>query len=256
MAKYNRYINYVKKILNESPEEWSFKSHPDYMYMLEHVSKEQGNMYLEGLSGFLTSYNFPIRDKLLEITNSNDKFGNPKKEKFDGFMECSPTNLRYIRHSLNILDFIKQNKLTKDINIIEIGGGYGGLCLFIQKLGEFMGIKINSYTIFDLPEAMQLQEKYLNACSVNVKFNSLDNLKKIESNSFLVSTYAFSEIDMKLQQLYTEKVLNPFVSHGYIAWNMIDVYDFIDNKDIMTEPEVPKTGRKNCIVKFRPKQTS
>jgi hypothetical protein len=62
---------------------------------------------------------------------------------------------------LLILDHIKKN-LLNNIDLVEICGGYGGLCLFIFKLSILFNISINSYTIFDLSEPMILQKKYLN----------------------------------------------------------------------------------------------
>jgi hypothetical protein len=57
---------------------------------------------------------------------------------------------------------------------------------------------------------------------------------------------------MDLQKKYKDNVLNPFVSHGFLAWNCIDVYKFIDNKDIQVGAEYPQTGISNFYVRFKP----
>ena len=125
---------------------------------------------------------------------------------------------------------MKECKLN-NIDIIEIGGGYGGLCFFIYKLAFMFDITINTYSIFDLEMPLILQKKYLEKNNiVNVNFVNLTNITNLNKNSFLISNYAFSEISMDLQKQYTEQVLNPYTSHGFLTWNFIDVYNFIDDK--------------------------
>jgi hypothetical protein len=47
-------------------------------------------------------------------------------------------------------------------------------------------------------------------------------------------------------------VLNPYVSHGFLTWNFIQLYKFIDDKDITAEIEVPQTGGNNLYVRIKP----
>jgi hypothetical protein len=116
--------------------------------------------------------------------------------------------------------------MLNNLNIIEIGGGYGGLAFYIKNIAPLFGVKVSSYTIFDLPAATMLQKKYLAAHGMDVQVAVLDSVEsaQLHKNSFLISNYAFSEIEMNLQNQYTEKVLNPYVSHGFLAWNMIQIY--------------------------------
>jgi hypothetical protein len=139
-----------------------------------------------------------------------------------------------------------------NIDVIEIGGGYGGLCFFLYKLSHLFNIHINSYSIFDLQEPLLLQKKYLENINVNgVHFTTMDDLENIKKNSFLISNYAYSEISLDLQKKYTEKLLNPYVSHGFLTWNFIEPYHFIENKMIKTEKEYPSTGD-NFYIWFTP----
>jgi len=190
----------------------------------------------------------------IELCNTNDYYGNPNKCDFYDFTTCSPTNLRYILHSLLILTHIADLKLN-NINVIEIGGGYGGLCFYIYKLAKFFNITIKTYNIFDLPEPLALQNKYLRALGIEdvggMNLNDFENSDlTLPTNSFLISNYAYSEISMDLQQKYTKYVLNPYVSHGFLTWNFINVYQFIENKDLHIENEYPVTGDVNKYVKF------
>ena len=250
MSIYNLYTNHIKTFINTDILSWSFKNNSQYTYVLEHVNEEQGYEYLKEIKNrFNTIYNNNV---LLELCKQNDFYGKPNKVMFKDFTYCSPTNLRYILHSLLILSYAKSCNLDS-LDIIEIGGGYGGLCFFINNLSKFFDINVNTYTIFDLPEPLLLQQKYLNKLDVNnVNYYEINNFKDLKPNSFLVSNYAFSEIPFNLQQEYTNKVLNPYVSYGFMAWNYIEVYKFIDSKLINKIKEFPLTGSNNFYVRFKP----
>ena len=235
MTIYDTYTNYCKTQINLDRKDWDFKSKKEYTYVLEHVSYQHG---LEYLNEILSKYSHVIDKKIMEnLCIENDTYGKPTKYHYEDFIECSPTSLRYILHALHTLNHID----THEVNIIEIGGGYGGLCLCINRLSHLFHIKINSYTILDLPEPSALQSTYLVDLD-NVTCTTLSEVKDLKHNSFLVSTYSFSEIDLKYQKEYTEKVLNKYVNHGFIVWNFINIYDFIENKQFTIHDEVPLTG--------------
>ena len=252
---YERYTRFIKDTqLHLEPEKWYFKSNDNYTYMLEHVNSEHGKEYLKAIIENFKSFYENNLNFLIDLCNLNDKYGKTNKVEYKDFMKCSPTNLRYILHSLLILEYMKKSKLN-ELNIIEIGGGYGGLCFFINKIAEKFEIKINSYIIFDLQEASNLQKKYLDALSIeNIKFYQLSNYSTLYENSFLISTYAFSEIPLEIQKEYTKKIINPFTNFGWIAWNNIPVYKFVENSIIDTEEELPKQShhKYNCFVKYYP----
>lgn len=148
---------------------------------------------------------------------------------------------------------MKKYKLN-NVDIIEIGGGYGGLCFFIHNIAPLYEININSYTIFDLLEASLLQEKYLNALNIKkTYFYQLDNFHNLKNNSFLISTYAFSEIPMSIQKEYSKKIINQKTNFGFIAWNKIPVYNFVENSIIEKEREYPLTHQsQNYYVRYYP----
>lgn len=250
---YSSYQKAIEKQLLLKPEEWNFKSNRDYKSILEHCDINTGKQYLNVIKDkFKFFYDFNI-DNLKHICELNDKYGSTNKYQIDDFMNCSPSNLRYILHSLLILEDMKKYKL-KNVDIIEIGGGYGGLCVFIIHIAPLYGITVNSYTIFDLLEASLLQKKYLNALNIE-KINCchLDKFDNLKNDSFLISNYAFSEISLELQKQYTEKVINPYTKYGFLAWNFISVYDFVENSIIEKEKEYPQTGRgSNYYVRYYP----
>jgi hypothetical protein len=250
---YNAYTNCIKSFIDNNIETWTFKTHRDYTGILEHVTEKYGREYLIEIKNRFNLIYKEHKTYLIELCHTNDLYGKTLKSNFDNFTSCSPTNLRYILHSLLILSYMKDSMLN-NVNIIEIGGGYGGLCFFLHKLAKLFDININTYSVFDLPYPLMLQKKYLEKLEINnVNYLDLDNIKNLNKNSFLISNYAFSEIAKDLQQKYTKYVLNPYTSHGFLVWNFIDTYKFIDNKDITIEKEYPLTdNNKNKYVRFRP----
>jgi len=249
---YNNYLECIKTNLNLSEYELNFKSNTSYTDILEHVSHEQSEQYLTIIMNIFYNLYTSNKDYLITLCHENDLYGKPNKTTLNNFTECSPTNLRYILHSFLILNYINSISLN-NLNIIEIGGGYGGLCFFINNIAHLFNVKINTYTIFDLEEASLLQKKYIKNIykKDNVKFYQIDNFENLSNNSFLISNYAFSEISMSLQEEYTTKILNPYVSYGFLVWNNIPVYNFIENKVITKEEEFPLTASNNYYVRFR-----
>ncbi len=254
---YEKYINCINSFINNDIDSWSFKSNPDYCEVLEHVSENLGREYLLEIKNRFDVFFNTHKNYLIELCHTNDLYGKTVKHEFDNFTICSPTNLRYILHSLLILKYMEECDLN-NVNVIEIGGGYGGLCFFVCKLSKLFNININTYTIFDLHAALILQKKYIEIFNIGVNvnycdINNIENNEKLNVNSFLISNYAFSEISSELQDKYKIQVLNPYCSYGFLAWNCIELYNFIDNKNIMSEKEFPMTGNdKNNYVRFRP----
>jgi hypothetical protein len=237
---YDTYSNYVRTICSTNNLS-DFKSNPEYRGILEHVSKEQGKEYLECI---LTQTSITI-DEIGEFCVLNDAIGNPKKEKYDGYnlnVLVSPTSLRYIFHTHLILTYMKTLKHI-NADVIELGCGYGGLCLSLYHFAKKYDVHINSYKMCDLIDIIQLQKIYLNSVNsaLNVEFvdaNSFGANIKCE-NMFLISNYCFSEISKEKQDSYRQ-ILFPKISHGFMAWNFIPVYNFGFTNQV--EPEIPNTG--------------
>ena len=250
---YEEYRNYIKTQLNLNPEEWDFKRNYWYCRILEHVNEDYGYQYYNIIIKKFKSFYESNLDIIKNICKSNDKYGKTKKINFKNFMTCSPSNLRYLLHSLLFLEDMKKYNLN-NIDIIEIGGGYGGLCFFIHNIAPLYEININSYTIFDLLEPSLLQKKYLNALNIpDVNCCQLDNFDNIKNDSILISNYAFSEISKELQMKYIDKIINPYTKFGFLTWNFIPVYNFVKNSIIEKELEYPQTGGNgNYYVRYYP----
>jgi len=211
--------------------------------MLEHVDKNQGAEYLKYIRKDTTITD----DEIVEYCHLNDSLGNPVCETY-GTMTVSPSSLRYIYHSHLILTHLNTVNLS---NIVEVGGGYGGLCLALHFFATKYNIRINSYSIVDLPSIIKLQKLYISDLrpDINVSYIDAETFGKDIPNTdlFLVSNYCFSEIPDALQKLYISNLF-PKVAHGFMAWNNIPLYNF--GFTTKSETEKPLTGPANKYVYF------
>ena len=251
MCDYKEYERIIKFQNLMMDFELSFKSNKVYQTILEHTNQASGIFYLNSIkSEFATIYN-NNKKQIIDLCLQNDTYGKPSVVRFNNFCMCSPSNLKYIYHSLIILSNIQTNKLY-EVDIIEIGGGYGGLCFFIHNLSKLFNIKIKSYTIFDLKEVSILQKRYVKLHGIDINTYHIDDIWTLNSNSYLISNYAFSEIPNELQKQYTERILNKYISYGFLIWNFIPLYDFIENKKIIVENERPSEVSTNKFVYITP----
>ena len=229
---YSNYDNTVKENLDVCSCRWDFKNNEYYNQILEHLTYEDGEAYLTMIKK--QPFYAKNKDYIINLCKENDSLGKPVKYDYVGFTECSPSNLRYIYHCIQIFIFADYCSLN-NIDFVEIGGGYGGLAFFIHGLSKIFHTNVNSYTMYDLPQASQLQKRYLKERGIDVQTTHLDDDNddvKLNKHSFLISNYSFSEISPKLQQKYKERVLNPYISHGFLVWNLNELYKFIDNRNI------------------------
>ena len=244
MSIYEYYKRCILENLSLSQEDMFFKSDPRYNYVLEHVDFAQGYQYLLLVEEEFSELFHENKDMMIDLCRQNDIIGKPKKHDFKGFCECSPTNLRYLYQSMLALDFIKDINIQQ-LNVVEIGGGYGGLCLFMHKLSHLFNLNINSYIIYDLAEAQDLQYRYLYTHGINV--DSVQNKK----DCFLISNYAFSELPDSVRSNYEKYIIQPYCSNGFLAWNGCDLYEFVKGKEIKYVAERPSTHPNNKYVYFK-----
>jgi hypothetical protein len=217
---YDQYLNYIRTINKTNFETVNFKSTPVYTGILEHVSYELGVKYLSLIENEFN--NIDIQN-IIEYLTINDKYGFTNKQIFsfkDTILDCSPSSLRYIYHSLLILEHYKN---TSCKNIVEVGGGYGGLCLAINYFSKLLNIPISTYNIIDLPDVCNLISLYLDAHKSNIHSDIVihdSNTFGSEVNNsdlFFISNYCYTEINADLNAKYTN-ILLPKASHGFIIW--------------------------------------
>lgn len=233
---YSPFTSYVASICREN-NLTNFKCNPNFTPTLEHVSPESGNQYLREIAS-RTSLSMSDIKAFCQL---NDAIGSPNKVSF-GFMEASPTSLRYIFHAHLILTHLQSIGRTAN-DIVEVGGGYGGLCCAIHHFAPHYGVSINSYTIIDLTSISKLQSMYIPIVKPSIQVEYVDaatfGSTISKSDLFLISNYCFSEISAGLQAKYRE-ILFPKVVHGFLAWNHIPTYSF--GFIFREESEYPNTG--------------
>jgi len=172
----------------------TFKQDSRYTPVLEHISIEHGQDYLNGILAY------DIDANLVKKFKENDIQGSPTLFDYGSpFGKVSPSTLRYVKNTLDIALFVGEGELNK---IAEIGGGYGGLCKTISCLCDY-----DEYHIYDMPEASMLQNKYLSAFDIHEKvvFHSVP--EPTEDLDLVISNYAYSELNEELQDLYYNNVI-------------------------------------------------
>jgi hypothetical protein len=134
-----------------------------------------------------------------------DKFGNPMPYYLD---KNTSGNLVHYAYSLEQL-----RKISIDIKnfdqIVEVGGGYGGMARLIFNLG-FTG----NYIIYDLPEFSALQEYYLSSISEEIakkisfvsRSTDLKNKFATGKKTLFIATWSLSEMALTARQEIFEAI--------------------------------------------------
>ena len=207
------YLNRIQKFLNSNSKFEKFKRDPLYCTILEHLSKDQGKEFLD-LIEVLDENEF---EKIKSNYIDYDQIGNPIKYNYSGII-ASPNTLRYIKIACEIKQMFGNN-IGK--NIVEIGGGYGGQMVQIDRIFD-----IKKYVIYDLYLVNKLITKYTDQINTNIK-PITKTLEEIDDTKFdfFISNYAFSELNKKLQMMYLRIIKNS--KSGYMIMNSGDggVYD-------------------------------
>ena len=224
-----------------------FKRSSAYRRVLEHATEAQGQ----------DCFDIIVKEQrdLLQYFprfHANDLLGDPITFRY-AIGRYSPTTLRYIK----ILGDLKT--IFSDLNnldIIEIGCGYGGQCKVISDVFAY-----RSYRIIDLSYVMPLIVKYLDRCDVpRVHYGRTNQMVEKDHFDLVISNYAFSECIKKVQDDYMQTILYKS-RRGYITYN----YDGISGVDtpynrgeivellskvhiVRILDERPKTGRNNFVI--------
>lgn len=154
--------------------------------------------------------------KLFGVFKKSDSVGNPKKRMFG----LSPTTMRYMWVTANLEKLFGR---LDGMNVLEIGGGYGGQCKIIHDV-----FNPKSYTILDLVSVAMLADKFLRVFGIKAEFSS----GKKEYDLF-ISNYAFSELSGSVQRAYLDDVKK--CKRGYMLCNF-DTHTWDDGQ--MTEEDI------------------
>lgn len=231
----------------------NFRQNDVYNQILEHVSQIQGQDYLDVIN---KNMQVKFTDDEWDNFCDNDLYGNPKMYSYkinERNIILSPTTIRYAKVLQDIVTLFDVGKIK---SIAEIGIGYAGQCrLLISRLNS-----LERYSLFDLPEVLELAKKYLGKFGKDtadkVKFVDGTHIDVEESYDFVISNYAFSELVRSVQDIYLNKVILRSKA-GYMTWNTLscDELDGYCLEELLekipgssTIAEEPSTKTNNCII--------
>ena len=244
MTLYDKYTNLCRQAVSNEDVFKDFKSRPEFTYMLEHVTYEQGLGYIAEIKR--------LEPKLLnhiECFATNDSLGSPKMFWYgDINMNISPTTLRYVKV---LADLMSHFGNLSGLDIVEIGIGYGGQCKIINDY-----FQPKSYTLIDLLEVILLADKYLDCHGIeDVMFQTPKWVSETRYD-MCISNYCFTEIDRPAQDFYAKNIIERS-DRGYITCNFLNQRM---KEGVMTDeeiyrlkqygkfiPEVPLTAPHNAI---------
>ena len=203
----SRYLDACEEAVKNDSAFKNFKRNPNYKSIAEHCPENLAKTYFNKLQ----SENSSLL-QYVNILKEKEKQGNPSIMNVDPFVSTS--TIRYLKVADDIKNLFGD---TKDFDIIEIGGAYGGQATVIDATMGF-----NSYIDIDLGWPAKLAKKY---CSLNgvENFSSFSPSKindKITNKRYdlAISNYAFSECEEETQDFYIKEVFSK-CDRGYITVN-------------------------------------
>lgn len=216
--------SYVKKCEIFSKDDESFKKFrqdSDYKLILEGWN-EGGQVWLDEI---VSKFGTEILLKYLPLFKRNDLYGSPTIYNYPIVGDMCPFTLKYVLDALRLIDKLGNREYK---NIVEVGAGFGSMCIVMHSLFDF-----DKYTIVDLPSVIGLTRKYLSHFPdvySKVEFISCDELDCCQYQQFdlFISDAALSECNLQTQLLYFEKFVKKS-KFGYINYNTLGVSDYASN---------------------------
>jgi putative sugar O-methyltransferase len=234
---------------NESEKRFRrFRRYYNYRLILEHVDFNLGKLYLNRINSISPSF---LSNNIQLI--KNDTIGRPRKYQYPIAGSISPTTLRYIAVMLEIKELFK---LKGPVSVAEIGIGYGGQFAIFDSF-----LEIEKYSAFDLPQVLELAERYIELVSSTDKFVKKDiyNIKP-EKFDLIISNYAYSELPIHIQREYLEKLISES-KMGFMIMNsgksdltgrskgkisLKELQESIGTSEVLEE--IPLTGPDNYLL--------
>lgn len=215
---------YKQACLRLSKDMTNFKTDPEYVRWVGNDNR--GPEIVEAF------------DKVVKLpyVHENDRIGNPRLHNGK-----SAGTLRYMK--------VVQDTIDWDIeSVVEVGAGYGGQCLVMNRLRKA------EYVLIDIWEALELCAEYLEANKLgypeDFKTLGVDYVPWIKCD-LLISDYCLSELDNDGIDFYLSRIKSKYVhvacnSQGkrreYLISRLAERYT------LSIEPENPKTSKHENIV--------
>jgi putative sugar O-methyltransferase len=201
------YITSVKKALRSYKSFARFKQDPRYRSVLEHVSRNHGEQYLE-----IIKAEAPDLLEKIEKFKENDLIGGGSVYDYKMLGKISPSTLRYVKVASDLRNFFGEDIGDK---VSEIGVGYGGQLLIADNV-----LKFKQYDLFDLPPVLNLASQYIESHLINSSYRlqTINQHRGDVNYDLVISNYAFSELPSNLQKIYIKKIISKS-KRGYLTMN-------------------------------------
>jgi len=215
------YINKCKLFVENDDAFANFRQDEDYIRILEGKDINVGAFYLTKIveNNYLTEFLDNI-NKFKE----NDIYGNPILSDYNGLdiliERINHNTVMYAYHTLDMKSLIGTFQPKR---IIEIGGGYGGMCKAFSCIYNF-----DEYVLVDLPDVIALCKKYLSnfhSLYKKVAFLTPEDIKI--NNSFgnfdlSIAVFSMSECNKETQNMYADKIIMNS-EYSFIGYNKMHV---------------------------------
>jgi hypothetical protein len=110
-----------------------------------------------------------------------------------------------------------------ELNIVEIGGGYGGLCYWMHRL---IGSRINRYVVVDLPEVNVVQAYFLSSLETGELLLFGEESRKGDSRIELIPHWTLSGLDLRPNVLINQDSMPEMPEaevERYLSWGSDNV---------------------------------
>jgi len=194
----DNYINTIRLFVNNEQEFNTFRQKLGSTGILE-GDTSCGNLWLNMI---LNKYGDTLLKEKLPLLKRNDIYGTPFIMNYGEYGDVCPFTFLYTLQSLNVINKFKTNRFDK---IVEIGTGYGALCVVMDSLCEF-----TEYVIVDLPDVVELNKKYLSyfpEIYKKVTFIPCNEISNILDINLCISVAAISECNTEVQLDYFDKII-------------------------------------------------
>ena len=173
---------------------------------------------------------FNLKTDLYKIIENNpelkeiDKVGGPKIINYNSEItegpdigEYSPFTIKYIWDAYLLMEHQGQ---FPNGTIVEVGGGYGGLCAVLDKLSNF-----EKYILIDLPDVINLAKRFLKHFPKTYKkvtfltVNDIENILLTDID-FFIADASLAECNPDVQKNYFDRLIKNS-KKGWVNYNTI-----------------------------------
>ena len=158
---------------------------------------------------YIVEKNFNLLKNNINSIIETDKIGNPfvlnlNHNKFS--LVCSDSVICGIFPLQKLLEYMNVDKLDNNLNVIEIGCGFG---VQTKMFNDFYGFK--SYTNVDLKCMLDLQKNFLDYFNINnVIYNDPENIETLavkDQYDLLISDFAYTELSPEFKLFYFNEII-------------------------------------------------